>query len=255
MKSSILLAIVMITLSGCHGNKPSENTLTTNGRDTSARCKGGLYDSIQDIRLQGEVCKDGIEILAVRHATSQGEPVEQLLYLDRSAARLEPFKTNAQGFGPMAFDSTVLRHNPLPAINGNYVQVFSYQGKYVMANVGDVTNSDIMVVTDSAVIWIPNGLNAFLYKSGEQSGDRVTYIVSDQQRNKVDTIHIRLLGGENKMQLWHWSHEIGAGYSLMMPLERLGAIPELNAINNRGLDGDMEVAFDKLNFDSLMNSR
>ncbi len=243
-----------MVLCGCTGDHKGKMNNEITFTATHPR-QGDLFDSIHDLRLREITGKDSIELLAVHHVVEQGEAVEQILYLDRSAARLDKLRSESNGFGPMEFDSGILRHNPLPAMTGSYVQVFSYKGQYMMANVGDRVNSEQMVVTDSAIVWIPNGFNLLYYKSGQQSGNIVTYVVADEQRKSTDTIQIKMLGGSNKMQLWRWPHEYGSNYVMMMPIENLGDVPEINAHNSKSLDGNMDVAFDRINYDSIMNSK
>jgi hypothetical protein len=93
-----------------------------------------------------------------------------------------------------------------------------------------------------------------LYKSSERIGDKVTYVVSDD-KGQLDTIEIKQLKGEMKMQLWKWRKEGEVKYSLRVSDEKIGYLPGIFALNNIGLDGDMEVTFDKIDYYSLMNSK
>ena len=255
MKYLILPFIVGLTLVGCtdkHGKAEQSNS-STDSTSVSIRT-GGLFDSIHDTRLRQAVAKESIELLAVKHVLLNGNATEQILYIDQNANKTIKSNLSADpypGLSNLISDSVPFLLNPLREMNGKYTEVFSYKGKYMTASIGDVIYSDEIIVTDSAMIWIPSGFNFLLYKSGERAGDKVTYVVSDD-KGQLDTIEIKQLKGDLKMQLWKWRKQGEVKYSFRVSDDKIGNLPGIFALNNIGLDGDMEVTFDKINYDSLM---
>lgn len=257
MKYRILPFILVILLASCtgkHGNDGQSATVTDSIPQKNKT--GGLFDSIHDTRLKKIVSDDGIELLSVKHVIFAGYPDEQILFLDHDADRntkdvFDDFNMNVAAMIP---DSLTILPNPLTEMKGKYKEIFNYKGKYMTAYTGEITYSDEIVIADSAMIWIPDGMSFMVYKKGERAGDKVTYFVSETS-GKIDTIEIKLLNGELKMQLWKWPDHGHGGYSLRVPADKIGSLPYIVAANNIGLDGNMEVIFDKINYDSLWQTK
>lgn len=258
MKYKLLPFIVGIILAAC--TSKHENIGPINSSTDSASLSnrtGGLFDSIHDTRLRQEVAKASIDLLSVKHVIVNGIALEQILFIDQNANKTIKSNLSADpypGLSNVISDSVPFLLNPLREMNGKYTEVFSYKGKYMTASVGDAVYSEEIIVTDSAMIWIPNGFTFLLYKSGERVGDKVTYVVSDD-KGQLDTIEIKELKGELKMQLWKWRKQGEINYSLRVPDDKIGYLPSIFALNNVGLDGNMEVTFDKIDHESLMNSK
>jgi hypothetical protein len=258
MRYLYFLFLTLLLISGCHNPRSTNSDATSSvvQADTTKHY-GGLRDSVTDTRLKGLVNSDSVELLAVKHVVLNSNKIEQILYIDHSTDRSDRFLMLDSMFGYIASaipDGHSILLNPIPAMNDRYIQVFSFRGKYVTTVVGDVKWSEEMLITDSAIIWIPDGLNVLLYKKGKRTGDRVRYVVSDEKKH-LDTIQIKMLGGELGMQLWKWRDHGDAGYYLMVPQSKIGLIPALWAVNNVGLDGNMDVQFDHINYDSLFTAR
>ena len=249
MKYGILPFIIVVALAGCNSKHSGDQAATTTD---SIPHMGGLFDSVHDAKLRGEVMKDYIDLLSVKHVLVNGNAIEQVLYVDHNANRSEktPMINDYPGFASVLAECVDFMPNPLPEMNGRYTSAFSYKGKDMTANIGDAINSDEMIVRDSAIIWIPDGLDFLLYKSGERTGDKVTYVVSDQDKS-TDTIEIKMLKGDLKMQIWKWTKQGDIKDSLRVPQDKIGSVPAIVAENNTGLDGNMEVTFDKIDYDAL----
>jgi len=258
MKYKLLSFIVGLMLTACTGKHDNAEQTNSATDSTSLNIRtGGLFDSIHDARLKQEVAKESIDLLSVKHVVVNGDAIEQILYIDQNANKTVKSNLSADpypGLSALISDSVPFLLNPLREMNGKYTEVFSYKGKYMTASIGDLIYSDEIIVTDSAMIWIPSGFNFLLYKSGERIGDKVTYVVSDD-KGQLDTIEVKQLKGELKMQLWKWRKQGEVKYSLRVSDDKIGYLPGIFAQNNVGLDGDMEVTFDKIDYDSLMTEK
>ena len=224
---------------------------------------GGLFDSITEPSLFKMVTSDSTEIIEVSHKICNGYHVEFLTYIDhRVEGNLKKLKyiksliAKPMGNADCNIDDTIgYINNPYKDLNGIYIAVFRYKGRIVYSGGMDGGGWPDKVLMENII-----------YSFGDMGWCQHYVSVKNEDNNvikynltKDEVLEIKPIDAKKGLQLWKWDK--GKYYELRVLLDKGLNLPTINFWNNLGEaacgnDSIMEPPFfDKINYDSLMNSK
>jgi hypothetical protein len=253
MRYFIFLFSISIFLGSCIHNDKQTSTINNAQNDSIVFKEPYIKERLET---------DSIEVIKKIKVKDTVHSVQKIIFIDNKYCNIDKRYVQKQAdsinkhfnfadYQKYFNDTNSRASNPFPELNSTYLEVKKYHGKYVLP-------SDFILfsmISDSFFMGTSLMEHAFC-RIHHSSKEGYVYKIKTGWSIENFMIEIVVVDNNSGLQIWKTIHsDLRVEYHLQMPLRTALKLPIIYSMNDLGEGEDLEIDFDKVEFESLLKSK